>query len=50
LPHVDVEALVLKAAGNIFRWRVWGKVTDYCLDRLSDFEEKVEYWRLFYFR
>jgi hypothetical protein len=22
------------ALGNIFRWRVWGKVTDHCLERL----------------
>jgi hypothetical protein len=26
LPHVDdVEAHVLKAVGNSFRWRVWGR-------------------------
>jgi hypothetical protein len=35
LPHVDdVEAYALKSVGNIFCWRVWGKVTTYCLDRL----------------
>jgi hypothetical protein len=43
LPHVDnVKAEILKAVGNIFRWRVWGKVTDYCLYRLSAFGEKVK--------
>jgi hypothetical protein len=32
LPHVDnIQAEVLKAVGNIFCWRVWGKVTDNCL-------------------
>jgi hypothetical protein len=31
LPHVDdVEAYVLKSVGNIFRWRVRSKMTDYC--------------------
>jgi hypothetical protein len=35
LPHVDdVEAEVLKAIGNIFRWGICGKATDYCLDGL----------------
>jgi hypothetical protein len=35
LPHVDdVEASVLEAVENIFRWRAWGKVADYCLYRL----------------
>jgi hypothetical protein len=24
----------LKAVRNIFHWHVWGKVMDYCLDRL----------------
>jgi hypothetical protein len=27
---------VLKAAGNIFRWSVWRKVTDYLLYRLFE--------------
>jgi hypothetical protein len=31
LPHVDV---VLKALGNIFRRRIWGKVRDNWLYRL----------------
>jgi hypothetical protein len=35
LPHVDdVKDEVLEAVGNTFRWRVWGKVIDYCLDGL----------------
>jgi hypothetical protein len=35
LPNVDdVEAYALRAVGNIFWWRVWGKVTDYYLDSL----------------
>jgi hypothetical protein len=47
--HVDdIEAYVLKAAGNIFRWRVWGKMTDYCLDRVFEFGQKVKEWRLFF--
>jgi hypothetical protein len=25
--------IFFKAVGNIFRWRVWGKVMDYCLYR-----------------
>jgi hypothetical protein len=34
LPHVDdVEAKVLKAVGNIVRWRIW-EVMDYCFYRL----------------
>jgi hypothetical protein len=35
LPHIDnVEARDLKAVGNIFCYRVWGKVIDYYLDRI----------------
>jgi hypothetical protein len=35
LPHIDdIEDYILKLAGNIFRCRVCGKVTNYCLDRL----------------
>jgi hypothetical protein len=37
LPHVaDVKSEVLTAVGSIFRWSDWGKVTDYCLDRLFE--------------
>jgi hypothetical protein len=43
LLHVDdVEALVLKAVGNSFRWRDWCKMIDCCLQRLSEFVEKVK--------
>jgi hypothetical protein len=44
------KAQVFKSAGNIFCWRVWGRVTDYCLDRLlgfSEFGEKLKWWRFF---
>jgi hypothetical protein len=35
LSHVDdIEAYVLKDVENVFHWRVWAKVTDYCPDRL----------------
>jgi hypothetical protein len=35
LPHADdVEAYVLMAVRNIFHWRIWGKVVDYCLNRI----------------
>jgi hypothetical protein len=43
MPHVDdVEAWALKAAGNIFRWRVWVKMTEYCVYRLYGILEDVE--------
>jgi hypothetical protein len=45
LPHIDdIEAEVLRAVGSIFLWCVWGKVTDYCLDRLFGIwgENKIE--------
>jgi hypothetical protein len=48
LPQVDeVEAETLKTVGNIFRWRVWGKVA---LIGISEFGEKVKYWNLFFSR
>jgi hypothetical protein len=51
LPHVDdAEAKALQAVGNIFCWCVWERVTDYCLDRYSEFGEKVKYWRLCFSR
>jgi hypothetical protein len=31
---VDCLDAVFKAAGNIFRWLICGKVTDYCIDRV----------------
>jgi hypothetical protein len=35
LPHVDkAEAKVFKSVGNMFRWRVWEKMPDYCIYRL----------------
>jgi hypothetical protein len=38
----DVEISVLKAAGNIFRWRVWGKVWNTAFVSFSDLGEKVK--------
>jgi hypothetical protein len=48
LHHVGaVETSVLKANGNIFHWRVWRKVTDYCLYRLFGFGRKGKIVKIF---
>jgi hypothetical protein len=47
-PSFYLTLRLLKAVGILFLCSVWGKMTDYWLDRLFKFREKVKELRLFF--